>query len=354
MGDRMVYNELYYDPRKTWSYNAIYNEIYGGRGTGKTFNTLGWAIERWLKTRYTDKPSGIVYLRRYNSELEMLTKDPNKGKAKLFDDLIDKGLFTGHELKAEQDVLYCDGEIMGLALSLTNSSILKSIPFPDARVGIFEEFVTTDRFRGYLPHEVEVFLDVDSTIDRNRDQLRWFMLGNMVQAVTPYMTYWDHGMPYNKDRELFGNDNQVLVECVKNQDFVDKVKMTRRGRFLKDTPYGSFAYDNTPLRGNSEFVAKKPYTCNYKFTIEYYYKKIGVWFDYRNGVYFISNDVNEECKLTYAATTEDMKPNVMLFKKSMRSPFINRLMTAYENGCVYYEDVKLKSMFHEIMGMRWL
>ena len=79
-----------------------------------------------------------------------------------------------------------------------------------------------------------------------------------------------------------------------------------------------------------------------------------MWFDYRNGVYFISNDVNEECKLTYAATTEDMKPNVLLFKKSMRSPFINRLMTAYENGCVYYEDMKLKSMFHEIMGMRWL
>lgn len=346
--DKMKYNPLFYDPRPTWSYNAIYNEVLGGRGTGKTFNVLGWAIERWIKTRYTDKPSGIVYLRRFKTELEMLTKDPNKGTAQLFDDLMDKGMFAGHELKAEHDVLYCDGEIMGIALALTNSSILKSIPFPHARVGIFEEFTTSDRFRGYLPHEVEVFLDIDSTIDRNRDQLRWFMLGNMVDTVTPYMTYWEHDLPYMKKRELYGNDNQILVELVKNEKFVDGVKKTRRGQLLAGTNYGKYAYDNEPLRGNADFIKKKSFSSEYKFTLTYFDKKIGVWFDPRDGVYYISNDVNEEYGLTYAATTSDMRPNLLLFKKSSRSPFIQRLMTAYECGCVFYEDKKLKHMFLEI------
>lgn len=350
--DKFKYNPLYFDPRTTWSYNAIYNEIYGGRGTGKTFNTLGWAIERWIKTRHTDKPSGIVYLRRYTTELERLTKNPDKGTAKLFDDIIAKGMFAGHELKAENDILYCDDEMMGIALALTDQSILKSIPFPDARVGIFEEFVTIDRFRGYLPHEVEVFLELDSTIDRNRDQLRWFMLGNKCDAINPYMTYWNHDMPFNKERELFGNDNQILVEDVKNEQFVEMVKQTRRGKLLKETNYGRYAYDNESLRSNTNFIGKKPYTCEYKFTLVYYYQKLGIWYDVRNGRYYISHDVNEECPITYCATTEDMQPNTMLFLKNNRSPFIQRLMRAYECGCVYYEDMKLKSWFRDIVKMR--
>ena len=340
---------MYYDPKMTWSYNAIYNQVYGNRGCGKTFGCLRFAMDKFIDTKARgEEPWQLIYVRRYREELKKLTKQ-NHGK--LFDDVTDHGYYRGHHFKAEGNILYCDKEEFGMAIPLTDAPTLKSIPFPYARIGIFEEFVIDKGVRRYLPNEVECFLELDQTIDRDRDVFRWFMLGNLVNTVNPYMTYWGLELPYHKTRELHGNDNQILVEVVQNEDFIEKKKGTRRGKLISGTRYGDYAIENKPLRSNTHFIAKKSVNSEYKFTLFYMGHTIGVWFDHTNGRYVISNSVDKQCPFRFSTTTDNMEPNTMLLKGNRKSIFIKNIIDAYNNGYVYYETMKLKEWFMDIMRM---
>lgn len=339
---------MYWNPKKTLSYNAIYNVILGNRGGGKTVGSLSYVVEKYLKTRNTNEPFEFFYLRRFQEELRELTRMRN---GKIFDDIERLGFFHEVNLKAEGNIMYCDNKAFGIAMALTDAPTKKSIPFPNVKLGIFEEFIIDKGVRHYLPNEVESFLDLDQTIDRDRDQLKWLMLANAVSSSNPYMDYWDLDIPWGKTRQLYGNDNQILIELVQDEDFIAKKKSTRRGQLMEGTRYGDYAIENKMLRDNANFIAKKTKTCEYKFTLLYYENQIGVWYDVRNGKFYLSLSVDLQYPITFAATTEDMQPNVMLLKGAKRSPYIQRLMDAYKKGCVYFENGKIKSWFRDIVRM---
>lgn len=342
---------MYWSPELTLSYNAIYNMIIGNRGGGKSVGALKYAIERSLKSRRESKGNDIdqfVYVRRYKEELKRVTQMQG---GKLFDDIKKLGFFPSVELKAESNILYADGDIIGYALALTDADMYKSIPMPNVKLGILEEFILKKGYRHYLPGEVETFLDLDQTIDRDRDQLRWLLIGNHVSDNNPYMTYWDCDVPWRSQRKLYGNDNQILVEMVQDPEFIEKKKQTRRGKLIAGTRYGDHAIENKTLMDNPEFVAKKPGSAEYRMTLIYFDKLIGVWLDVKNGKFYISPDVDRQYPIIFAATTEDQAPNVMLLKGAKKSPMIKRLLDAYYLGCVYYENKKVKSWFRDIIRM---
>ena len=340
---------MYWEPRRTLSYNAIYNMIIGNRGGGKTVGSLHFVLDQYLKSRTTNEPKHFFYLRRYKEELKKLTQMQN---GKLFEDIERLGFNKGHKLKCEGNIISCDGKAFGMACALTDAAILKSTPFPHTRIGIFEEFLIDKGFRRYIPNEVEQFLEVDQTIDRDRDQLRWLMLSNAIDVDNnPYFTYWNVDMPYNSTRKLHGNDNQVLVELVADPEFIEKKRRTRRGMLMEGTKYGDYAINAKSLRNDATFIAKKTDSCEYKFTLLYYDQRLGVWFDVKNGVFYISPDVDSQWPIKFSATTDDHKPNVMLLKGSKKSIFIQRLLDAYNKGCVYYETQRVKGWFRDIMRM---
>lgn len=342
---------MYWSPEITLSYNAIYNLILGNRGGGKTLGALCYSINQALRSRRATQGKEIdqfVYVRRYKEELKNVTKKQN---GKLFDDIKRLKFFPSVDLRAEGNILYADQDVIGYALALTDADMYKSIPMPNVKLGIFEEFIMKKGFRHYLPGEVETFLDLDQTIDRDRDQLRWLLLGNNVTSNNPYMTYWDCDVPWRSKRKLYGNDNQILVELVEDPEFIEKKKATRRGKLITGTRYGDHAIENKPLIDTNEFVMKKPGTSEYRMTLIYYDKMIGVWLDVKNGQFYISPDVDTQYPIVFATTTEDQAPNVMLLKGAKKSPMIKRLLDAYYLGCVYYENKKVKSWFRDIIRM---
>lgn len=341
---------MYWNPKRTLSYNAIYNLIVGNRGGGKTVGALTYCIKRWLKNNKWE----WGYTRRYNTEMDKV-----KENDKLFKDLIELGesgnpdfqFAREHEFTCDGETLRCDGNVMGYSFTLSDQAMYKGNPYPRVRVNIFEEFLIDKGFRRYLPNEVETFLELDQTIDRDRDQLRWLMLANLISENNPYFTYWNLNTPYQSTRKLYGNDNQVLVELVQDEELIAKKKATRRGQLMDGTRYGNYAIENVSLRDTNEFLSKKTATCEYRFTLLYYDQKIGIWYDVRNGIFYVSPDVDKQCPLQFAATTEDQKPNIMLLKGAKKSPFVARLMDAYNKGCVYYETQKVKAWFRDIARM---
>lgn len=341
----------YWDPYRVASYNCLFNFIVGPRGTGKTYGALKRGIKRFLQSPKSHR-SQFVYCRRIKTELKKLTT-ANHGR--LFDAVQKE--FPEHKLEARSDVLYCDDEVMGYAVALSTSSILKSDSFPFVTEIIFDEFIIDNtRTYHYLPDEVRKFLDLYETVaragsDPNRADVRVWFLSNAVTINNPYFAEFNLMPPANGDIQRFGQSKDMLVQNVQAPNIVAAKKATRFGKMIKCTTYSAYAYDNQWLLDDDTFLGKKSVDSLYYCSIRYQNRWLGVWYDRLQFLFFISNDTDLQYPIQYAATTDDHMPNMLLFKHLRSEPYLSRLRDAYECGSVRYESQKLKGMFREIMRM---
>ena len=72
---------------------------------------------------------------------------------------------------------------MAYTFALSEMEHDKSTSYPEITTIVFDEFITR---RYYLPDEFVLFLNVLSTIIRQRQNVKIFMLGNTVNKYCPY------------------------------------------------------------------------------------------------------------------------------------------------------------------------
>ena len=337
---------LYWDIQIPLNYNALWNFILGMRGGGKTYGTLKWCIEKHLKARDKGEKWQFLYVRRLKAELEKLTI--SRG-GRLFNAVQKE--FPDHTFKAESNVLYCDDEIIGYAQPLSTASILKSDSFPDVKVIIFDEFIIDNRGTyHYLKDEVTKFLDLYETIARNRD-VTVFFLSNAITVTNPYFDFFHLDKPRNGNIQRFGKNKQILVQNFVSEQLSAMKKQSRFGSIIQGTEYLEYAYDNEWLLDNDDFIEKKTQRAEYFLSLRYKDNWLGIWIDRMQWVFYISNDVDLQFPLKYSATTDDHKPNIMLMKAGKKLGWMKQLIEAYQNGCVRYENMKLKNWFRDIMRM---
>lgn len=167
-----------------------YNIVFGERSNGKTFA----ALELILKNFVNGKGQG-AYIRRWREDLRgkraetlfaahvqsgMIEKLTNNeyntivySASKWFLGYYDKE--TGKTAAMEKPFCY------GFVLSEQEHD--KSTSYPEITTIVFDEFLTR---RYYLPDEFMLFMNVLSTIIRQRDNVKIFMLGNTVNKYCPY------------------------------------------------------------------------------------------------------------------------------------------------------------------------
>ena len=338
--------ELYWDIQKPLSYNCLWNFVIGMRGGGKTYGSLKYCVEQYLKYRKQGEEWQFVYLRRMKTELEKLTI--SRG-GRLFKAVEEE--FPEHELKAESNVLYCDKEVIGYAVPLSTASILKSDAFPNVKMIVFDEFIIDNRGTyHYLKDEVTKFLDLYETISRGRD-VKVFFLSNAVSVTNPYFDYFHLDKPYNGDIQRFGKSKEILVQNFVNEQLSQIKRESRFGKIINDTDYLDYAYNNEWLLDNDDFIEQKKQRCKYFVTLRYHDNWIGVWMDETDWRFYISNDVDLQYPMKFSVTTDDHKPNIMLFSAGKKFKWLQKLIEAYQLGCVRYENVKLKNWFRDIMRM---
>lgn len=342
----------YWDIRRTLSYNCLFNFIIGPRGTGKTYGSLKWCIEQYLKNFEKGIPWEFVYVRRRENELKKITMQKH---GRIFKAV--QREFPEHDLSAESNTLYCDGNVMGYALQLSNAKqALKGEAMPHVRVILFDEFITANKGNsGYLPNEVEeYFLDLYESIARpgtDHPRVIVLFLSNAVSIVNPYFDFYGLDKPYNGDIQRFGQDKLILVQNVVCEQLKEEKLQTDFYKINKDTAYASYAVDNEWLLDNNDFIEKKTQRSQFKFSLHYKGCDIGVWYDHVQWRYYISNNIDPSNGICYSVTTDDHKPNVMMLKAAKKLPWLKGLKDHYENGSVYYETMKLKNWFREIMRM---
>lgn len=208
----------YYSLKNILATNSDYNIIFGERSNGKTFASLEYALKRYIETK-----EQTAYIRRWRADLI------GKRAETLFSGHIQSGMIEKLTNKEFDSVLYksgkwylckkienkiqIDNKPFCFAFALSEQEHDKSTSYPDITTIIFDEFITR---RYYLPDEFMLFMNVLSTIIRDRNDVKIFMLGNTVNQYCPYFAEFGlkniATMPQgNIDVYKFGDGGAVMA-----------------------------------------------------------------------------------------------------------------------------------------------
>lgn len=210
----------YYSLSAILEKNADYNIIFGERSNGKTYAALAYMIINFVKTGEQG-----AYIRRWREDLR------GKRAESLFANHVANGLISQVTNGKYNEVFYLSGKwflsyydadknkrfpcdkpfCYGFCLSEQEHD--KSSSYPLITTVVFDEFITR---RYYLPDEFMLFMNVLSTIIRQRDNVRIFMLGNTVNKFCPYFGEMGlsniQDMPQgNIDVYQFGKDGATVA-----------------------------------------------------------------------------------------------------------------------------------------------
>ena len=214
--------------------NAHYNIIIGERSNGKTTAVLRYALQHYCETG-----GQTAYIRRFEEDIK-----GGRGE-NIFTNMITLGYlekFTGGRWS---NIIYrgrawylavpdpentgrwiTDEQPFAYAFALTKQETYKSTAYPNIDTVIFEEFLTRASY-GYLTDEFIIFMNMLSTIIRERDNVKIFMLGNTVNKWAPYFS--EMGLNHIKDMkkgtiDVYSYGNTPLRVAVEFADFPSKSK----------------------------------------------------------------------------------------------------------------------------------
>lgn len=235
--------DKYYSLTRILEKNAQYNMIIGERSNGKTYAILDHCLEEYVK-----KGSQFAIVRRWEDDFK------NKRGASMFDNLINNGRVAELTKGEWTSVHYYAGrwflsrrdangnkenadEPFAYAFAVSTMEHDKSTSYPRVKNIFFDEFNTRSY---YLPDEFVLFMNVVSTIVRQRNDVTIFMAGNTISKNCPYFS--EMGLTHIKDMKqgsidvyTYGDsDLKVAVE------FSDGIKGGKKSDLY-------FAFDNPKL-----------------------------------------------------------------------------------------------------------
>ena len=179
----------FYSLDKIKEFKCQYNLIFGKRSNGKTYSVLKEGL-----TNYVNRGKQMGYVRRYREDFV------GKRGQTLFAALVSDGTVSQLTKGKWDNVRYMSGQWFlsttdekgrevrdsspfCYGFSLASMEHDKSTSYPDITTVVFDEFISR---LGYLQNEFVVFMNVLSTIIRQRDDVTIYMLGNTVNKYCPY------------------------------------------------------------------------------------------------------------------------------------------------------------------------
>lgn len=234
----------YYSLKNILKYNATYNVIFGERSNGKTFAVQEYALERFIKNG-----EQLAVVRRWQDDFT------GKRGSAMFDGVVEAGVverlsngeWTGVYYYSSRWYLckydenhnrITSDEPFAYGFAVTSQEHDKSTSYPNITTVLYDEFMTR---KNYVSDEFVLFCNVLSTIIRQRNNVKIFMLGNTVNKFCPYfkemgLKHIDNMKQGAIDIYKYGNDKlTVAVEyCNSN------------GKKGKQSDF-YFAFDNPKL-----------------------------------------------------------------------------------------------------------
>ncbi len=238
---------------------ALYNVIFGIRSNGKTYSVLLEALNNYADSNFINQ---TAMMRRYlddimpskmstifngivkNGEIARIFK--NKGgwtyvryyMRKFFlAKKVKRTLSNGNEIEEEE----FDEKPFMYVFAITEEEDYKQNSFPYVNLIIYDEFIART---GYVKGEFIMFMNLVSTIKRDRMDVTIYLIGNSISYTCPY--FIEMGLKHIRqmkqgDIDLYTYGDTDLKVAVQYAEPVKKIKSRR-----DIDPY--FAFDNPRLK----------------------------------------------------------------------------------------------------------
>lgn len=190
----------YYSDENIKAQEARYNIIFGGRSNGKSTAICKSLIDDHMTHKIkkfgrvlrfiTDARDDLMNAWFQSDYLMEYTRD-TYGKEVWYDGQQWYFIKAGEDPYARKTLK----DYFGRVFILNTEYKYKSAQFPDINRLIMEEFVLLNS-ADYLPVEFELFMSLISTINRDRDDLNVWLIGNTLNKANPYF----EGLGINIDK----------------------------------------------------------------------------------------------------------------------------------------------------------
>ena len=322
---------VWYDIRRVWSYNALYNFIIGMRNSGKTYSLKVKVVDLFMKKGYT-----FIWLRRQVNESQQAVKG-------FFDAIIkDKYLQQKYgEIKymVRGNQLFINGVLCGEVLALAQHQVYKSREFPSVHTIVFDEFIAEGTRKTYLNDEADVLNGIVLTIKRHKPDMRVFMLGNSVKFNNPYMNHFKI-KPFKNGIRHYKKIG-VLVEMYINKYMIIKMMSSDFGRLIAGTDYFDFAILNQFKDGHEKFIERKPLSAEYHCSIKYEGQIFSFYYEREHNVmYTVRNSVEDKRKLI-VLSEQDHDIDYQLVKNIKRTRMM-KVINYYQMGMLRFNDTTIR------------
>ena len=153
-----------------------------------------------------------------------------------------------------------------------------------------------------------------------------------------------------KEGYSWHKNKTMLLHYVKNADYAKaKTKDTVAGRMLANTADELVASANEFLRANDDYVFKKPKHAKFYFGLAYNDNKFGVWADYKEGYYYVTDKIPRNGTPIYALSASDNKVNYIMAKRAEGA--LRGFADLYYVGIIRYETPYIKERFLEVLNL---
>lgn len=231
--------------------------VIGGRGTGKTYGALKYAIENKLN---------IALIRRTQTQIDMLQKpDLNPFNALSYD----MGIKVAVEKESKQhSSLSIEGETFGFMAALSTFANLRG--FSDGgktTLLIYDEFIPELHERK-IPNEDSAFLNMYETINRNRElqgkaPLQCLLLSNSNFLASPILLTLNIAdtVAQMRDRgktEYLNPQRGIAIFNLWDSPISLQKSNTALYRATRGTDFGRMALDNAFTNDDMSDIAQIP------------------------------------------------------------------------------------------------
>lgn len=183
--------------------------FFGARSNGKTYSGLSYCLDKFV-----EDGSRFVYVRRLAEAIRMPLMRQlfagNEATGDVANHLAPLGYngisyYSGAfwpNIVTEKGKIVRANFPMGYCQSISTWETSKGPNFPEVKTILLDEFLT----RGaYLPNEPVLFMNLMSSIIRDRDDVKVILIGNTVSWSSPYFT--EFGLAHVRDMKP--GDSQV-------------------------------------------------------------------------------------------------------------------------------------------------
>lgn len=334
-----------------FSRQAPITMVVGARGLGKTYGLRKACIEQFLK-----KDVCFVEVSRFKAEQKQVQRGYFERVGKEFPEcefevrgsegFVWRGKTTEKGKKVWERICYF--------CSLTELQTTKKRTFDNVKNILFDEAVidSKDRYHRYLPGEWELLAGLVDSCSRERGDSSihpsLFLLGNAVDLANPYFQRIGLMEAPQTGYHWYLKKLFLLVVPEATEYSQAKETQTLAGRMLAGTAAGEAANWN---RFNAEFegvIAKKPSTARFEVGLRWKEEEFGLWFDDREGRYYINNQIPRGGK-TLALSIGQVAVNTPLVQKN--ASFLKSIVSLASIDGLRFESLGLRSQFFTACGL---